>query len=49
MKVIARPKKEQEIRTAISGNLCRCTGYAQIVAAIRDAARRLHAAAGGDR
>jgi len=40
---------EQEIRTAISGNLCRCTGYAQIVAAIRDAARRLHAAAGGDR
>ena len=26
---------EAEIRTAISGNLCRCTGYQQIVDAIR--------------
>ncbi|MGH2872288.1 MAG: (2Fe-2S)-binding protein [Solirubrobacteraceae bacterium] len=26
---------EDEIRDAISGNLCRCTGYAAIVAAIR--------------
>ena len=25
---------ETEIRTAISGNLCRCTGYQQIVEAI---------------
>lgn len=31
---------ELEIRRAISGNLCRCTGYAQIIAAIRDAAGR---------
>lgn len=28
----------QEIRTAISGNLCRCTGYHKIVDAVRTAA-----------
>lgn len=27
---------EEEIRRALSGNLCRCTGYQQIVDAIRD-------------
>ena len=31
---------EAEIREAISGNLCRCTGYQQIVEAIADAASR---------
>jgi aerobic-type carbon monoxide dehydrogenase small subunit (CoxS/CutS family) len=35
-----------EVRLAISGNLCRCTGYIPIVAAILDAARRLRAAGG---
>src|SRR5687767_16022154 len=30
-----------EIRTATSGNLCRCTGYQQIVEAIEDAAAKL--------
>jgi carbon-monoxide dehydrogenase small subunit len=32
---------EQEVRVAISGNLCRCTGYQNIVAAALDAAKRL--------
>ncbi|RSN31243.1 (2Fe-2S)-binding protein [Amycolatopsis sp. WAC 04169] len=30
---------DTEIRQAISGNLCRCTGYQFIVDAVRDAAR----------
>ena len=29
-----------EIREGLSGNLCRCTGYSQIVEAVGDAARR---------
>jgi carbon-monoxide dehydrogenase small subunit len=32
---------EAEIREAISGNLCRCTGYQQIVEGIEKAAARL--------
>lgn len=32
---------EEEIRRAISGNLCRCTGYQNIVVAVADAAKRL--------
>ena len=35
---------EQEIREGISGNLCRCTGYVNIVKAIRQAAAELRAA-----
>jgi carbon-monoxide dehydrogenase small subunit len=31
---------EQEIREAISGNLCRCTGYVNIVKAVQFAAER---------
>jgi len=31
----------REIREAISGNLCRCTGYKKIFDAIEDAAKRL--------
>ncbi|MBN2706450.1 MAG: (2Fe-2S)-binding protein [Deltaproteobacteria bacterium] len=31
---------EVEIRTAISGNLCRCTGYQKIIESIQLAARR---------
>ncbi|HVH31071.1 MAG TPA: (2Fe-2S)-binding protein [bacterium] len=33
---------EAEIRSALSGNLCRCTGYQGIVEAVLDAAQRLH-------
>jgi len=32
---------EADVREALTGNLCRCTGYAGIVAAALDAARRL--------
>jgi carbon-monoxide dehydrogenase small subunit len=30
----------QEIREGLSGNLCRCTGYSQIIDAVAEAARR---------
>ena len=33
---------EADIREAIGGNLCRCTGYQQIVDAVKHAAARLH-------
>src|SRR5690242_5944811 len=32
---------EEQVRDAISGNLCRCTGYANIVAAALAAAKRM--------
>ena len=35
---------DAEIRGALSGNLCRCTGYQNIVAAVRLAAERMGAA-----
>jgi xanthine dehydrogenase molybdenum-binding subunit len=34
---------ETEVRAALRGNLCRCTGYARIVAAVLSAAERLRA------
>src|SRR6202011_1348308 len=30
----------EEIREGLSGNLCRCTGYSQIIDAVAEAARR---------
>ncbi|HUJ85474.1 MAG TPA: (2Fe-2S)-binding protein [Burkholderiales bacterium] len=35
---------EQDIRSGISGNLCRCTGYQNIVKAVQSAAKKLAAA-----
>ncbi len=35
---------DDEIREAIGGNLCRCTGYAQIIEAIRLAGQRMREA-----
>ncbi|MBR0051134.1 MAG: (2Fe-2S)-binding protein [Firmicutes bacterium] len=32
---------EAEIREALSGNICRCSDYRQIVMAVKDAAKRL--------
>ena len=33
---------EPEIREALSGNLCRCTGYDKIVRAVQAAAKEIH-------
>jgi carbon-monoxide dehydrogenase small subunit len=37
---------EAEIRKALAGNLCMCTGYVQIVDAVKDAAKQLSTAIG---
>ena len=37
-----RKPTEEEIRKGISGNLCRCTGYVNIVKAIENASERLN-------
>lgn len=36
---------EQEIREGLVGNLCRCTGYMRIIAAVKEAARLQRASA----
>ncbi len=37
---------DAEVREALAGNLCRCTGYQKIVDAVRDAARATRTRAG---
>lgn len=32
---------EEDIRTSIAGNICRCTGYVQIVESVQQAAERI--------
>lgn len=39
---------DTEVRHGLEGNLCRCTGYQNIVAAAQDAARRMREAPAGD-
>ena len=36
---------EEEIRTALSGNICRCSGYVQIIRAVKRSAKELREAA----
>ncbi len=40
---------EEEIRHAIAGNLCRCTGYVNIIKSVQYAARKMHEAPGGEK
>jgi carbon-monoxide dehydrogenase small subunit len=40
---------EADIREALSGNLCRCTGYQNIVKAVQQAAGALRQPAGAER
>jgi len=39
---------ETEVRYALAGNLCRCTGYDKIVRAVLDAAAGMAASSNGD-
>ena len=47
-RVLTPVSPDEEIRVGISGNLCRCTGYQNIVKAIRYAADKINQAQGAD-
>jgi aerobic-type carbon monoxide dehydrogenase small subunit (CoxS/CutS family) len=40
LKVNPKPTQE-EVKIGIEGNICRCTGYTKIIAAIHDASERM--------
>ena len=40
---------DEEVREGIAGNLCRCTGYVNIVKAVQQAAAELRTAEGAER
>jgi carbon-monoxide dehydrogenase small subunit len=44
----AREPSDEEIREAMSGNICRCTGYQSIVAAVRKAITARRGGGGSD-